>query len=57
MEENKACFSRDELARQLGVSRDSVIRAIQRGELKIVRFGRRVLIPQSELDRLLKEAK
>jgi len=56
MEENKACFSRDELARRLGVSRDSVIRAIQRGELKIVRFGRRVLIPRSELDRLLRKA-
>jgi excisionase family DNA binding protein len=57
MEENKACLSRDELARRLGVSRDSVIRAIQKGELKVVRFGRRVLIPRSELDRLLKEAK
>lgn len=57
MEENRSCFSRDELARRLGVSRDSVIRAINRGELKVFRFGRRVLIPKSELDRLLKEAK
>ncbi|TAM82042.1 MAG: DNA-binding protein [Acidobacteria bacterium] len=57
MEENKSCYSRDELARRLGVSRDSVIRAIQRGELKVFRFGRRVLIPKSELDRILKEAK
>ncbi len=57
MEENKSCLSRDELARRLGVSRDSVIRAIKKGELKVVRFGRRVLIPQSELDRLLREAK
>ena len=57
MEENKACFSRDELARRLGVSRDSVIRAIKREEIKVLRFGRRVLIPRSELDRLLKGAK
>jgi len=57
MEENKACISRDEMARRLGVSRDSVIRAIKKGELKIVRFGRRVLIPRSELDRLLKAAR
>lgn len=57
MEENRSCISRDEMARRLGVSRDSIIRAIKRGELKSVRFGRRVLIPRSEIDRLLKEAK
>ena len=57
MEENRVSFSRDEVARRLGVSRDSVIRAINRGEIKVLRLGRRVLIPQSELPRLLAQAK
>jgi excisionase family DNA binding protein len=57
MEENRVSFSRDEVARRLGVSRDSVIRAINRGEIKVLRLGRRVLIPQSELSRLLAQAK
>ena len=50
-------FSRDELARQLGVSRDSVIRAIAKGDIKIIRFGRRVLIPASEVERIMSSAK
>jgi excisionase family DNA binding protein len=57
MEEDRVTFSKDEVARRLGVSRDSVIRAIAKGNIKIIRFGRRVLIPQSELARLVAEAK
>jgi excisionase family DNA binding protein len=53
MENDRLAFSRDEVARRLGVSRDSVIRAIAKGRIKIIRFGRRVLIPKAELDRLL----
>jgi excisionase family DNA binding protein len=57
MNENRAAFSRDELARRLGVSRDSVYRALLKGKIKFFKFGRRTLIPASELDRLLKDAK
>lgn len=46
-------FSKDEFAKELRVSRDSVDRAIRRGEIQVVRFGRRVLIPRSELERIL----
>lgn len=53
MQEDRLTFSRDELAQKLGVSRDSVIRAIAKGKIKTIRFGRRVLIPKSEVDRLL----
>ena len=56
MEKDRLAFSRDEVARRLGVSRDSVIRAIAKGKIKIVRFGRRVLIPASELERILRGA-
>ncbi len=53
MQENRLAFSRDEVARQLGVSRDSVIRAIAKQKIKVIRFGRRVFIPKTELERLL----
>ena len=56
MQEDRLAFSRDEVAQKLGVSRDSVIRAIAKEKIKIIRFGRRVLIPKAEPDRLL-EAK
>jgi excisionase family DNA binding protein len=52
MEENRVSFSKDEVARRLGVSRDSVARAMRRGEIKFIRFGRRVLIPSREIERL-----
>lgn len=59
MEEGKgqAAVSRKQFARLLGVSVDSVIRGIARGDIKSIRFGRRVLIPRSELERLLQGAK
>lgn len=50
-------FSRRETAEMLGVSLDSVIRAISRGDIKAIRFGRRLLIPRSEIERLLEGAK
>jgi excisionase family DNA binding protein len=53
MEEHRLAYSKEEAARQLGVSRDSVTRAIAKGKIKIIRFGRRVLIPKAELERLL----
>jgi excisionase family DNA binding protein len=57
MNDPKVSFSKNEFARQLNVSRDSVDRRIKEGRLRVFRFGRRVLIPGSELERLLREAK
>jgi excisionase family DNA binding protein len=51
---DRLAYSRDEMAQVLGVSRESVVRAIAKGKIKIVRFGRRVLIPATELQRLLR---
>lgn len=50
--EKRSALSKQELATRLGVSKDSVNRAILRGEIKIFRFGRRVLVPISELSRI-----
>ncbi|HLY61927.1 MAG TPA: excisionase family DNA-binding protein [Terriglobia bacterium] len=55
--ENKLALSKTELANRLGVSRDSIDRRIKEGKLKVIRFGRRVLIPASEAARLVAEAK
>ena len=57
MTQDKAAGSVAEIAAKLGVSKDSVNRAIRRGEIKTLRFGRRKLIPLSELSRLLAQAK
>jgi excisionase family DNA binding protein len=42
-----------EAAAALGVSTDLVYSAIQRGELRAVKLGNRVLIPADALDELL----
>lgn len=50
--ENRASFSIREVAEQHGVHPRTVRRMIDRGELKVVRFGAVVRIPKSELERL-----
>jgi excisionase family DNA binding protein len=42
-----------EAAGKLGVSQRTVERRIADGSLRVVRLGRRVLVPQTEVDRLL----
>jgi len=42
-----------EAADALGVGRDAVYNAINRGEIRAIRFGGTLLVPQAELDRLL----
>jgi excisionase family DNA binding protein len=43
----------DEAAIELGVHHLTLRKAIARGEVRAVRIGRRILIPVSELERLL----
>jgi excisionase family DNA binding protein len=38
-------------AKRLGVSKDTVRRLIERKELRAVRVSRRVLVPESEIER------
>jgi excisionase family DNA binding protein len=42
-----------EAAEELGVSKDHVRRLISRASLRAVRLGKRLLVPQTELDRLI----
>lgn len=50
-------YSPAETGRILGVSRDTVLRRIKDKTLLPVKFGRRILIPKSEIDRILRGAK
>jgi excisionase family DNA binding protein len=43
----------EEAARVLGISRSSAYEAARRGELPIVRIGRRYVVPRAALERLL----
>jgi excisionase family DNA binding protein len=49
----RAAFGIGEIARAMGTSNDTVRRLIAAGKLRAVRFSRRVLIPASELRRIL----
>jgi len=51
--EEKVALSKAEFAEALGVSKDSVNRAIKRKEIYVINFGRRVLIDKRELARIL----
>lgn len=44
-----------EFAASIGVSYDSAFRKAASGELKTVRFGRRILVPAAEVKRVLAE--
>lgn len=40
-------------AKRLGLGRNAVYEAISRGEIPVLRFGRRIVVPKKALDRLL----
>jgi excisionase family DNA binding protein len=48
-------LSVNEAAKLLGLNRNSVYEAAKRGELPIIRLGRRVLISRAGLQRMLDE--
>jgi excisionase family DNA binding protein len=39
--------------RRLGLGRNATYDAIARGEIPVIRFGRRIVVPKRALDRLL----
>ena len=43
----------DEVARMLGLSRNSTYEAVHRGELPSLTFGKRVVIPKAAFDEML----
>lgn len=49
----RAVFTVREVAKILGVGRNTLYEALRRGELPALRIGRRVLIPAAWLERIL----
>ena len=50
----RLAISVSEAARRLGLSRSSAYRAVDRGELPVIRLGRhRILVPVRALERLV----
>jgi excisionase family DNA binding protein len=46
-------YTVEEVARLLGISRNSAYEAVRRGEIPTIRIGRRILVPRNRLDDLL----
>ena len=53
--EERYCMGVPEAARRLGVSRNFGYELVKRGELPVIRFGERLLIPKVALEKMLEE--
>lgn len=48
-------YTIEETAKVLGLGRTSAYEAVRRGEIPVLRVGRRLLVPRAALERLLAE--
>ncbi len=53
MDKEKLTLTVDETAKCLGVSRNSAYEAIAKGEIPVVKIGKRLLVPKAALETLL----
>jgi excisionase family DNA binding protein len=51
--EERQTLTVEEAARILGVGRSAAYQAVARGELPVIRLGRRYVVPRAALERLL----
>ena len=49
-------YTIDEVARALGVNRNSAYQAARAGELPVIKIGRRMLVPKIAFERMLEGA-
>jgi len=52
----KYVLSVEDAGKRLGLSRPSAYQAVKRGELPVIRIGRRLLVPVAALDKMLESA-
>ena len=45
-----------EAAIELGISRNAAYEAVQRGEIPVLKIGKRILVPKAAFERMLAEA-
>ena len=53
MDGEKLTLTVDETAKCLGIGRNSAYEAIARGEIPVIKFGKRLLVPKAALEILL----
>ena len=53
MVDDRLTLSVEECAKRLGIGRNSAYEAVARGEIPIIRVGKRLLVPKAQLDKLL----
>jgi len=53
--EERYCMTVPEAARRLGISRNFGYELVRRGQLPVIRFGKRLLIPKAALEKMLEE--
>ena len=57
MDDRELTISVPEAGRRLGLAKNASYEAARRGELPVLRFGRKLRVPIIALERLLSEAK
>jgi excisionase family DNA binding protein len=53
---DRQTFTVEEAAQLLGIGRNSAYEAVRRGELPVIRIGRRYVVPRLALERMLANA-
>ena len=53
MDKDKQTLTVTEVARCLGIGRNSAYEAIARGEIPVIRVGKRLLVPKAALEKML----
>lgn len=57
MDDPRLTLTVNEAAKMLGISRGLAYQMVKMGKIPSVRFGKRVLVPRSALEKLLAESK
>ena len=53
--DKRLCITVPEAAEMLGISRNFAYELVKRGQLPVIRFGKRLIIPRAALERMLEE--
>lgn len=52
-EQRRMTLTVNETAERLGIGRNQAYEAVKRGEIPVIRIGRRLLVPVAALDRMM----
>lgn len=53
--DERYCMTVPEAAKKLGISRNFAYELVKKGQLPVIRFGKRLLIPKKALEKMLEE--